>query len=47
LKEHFEVENFFDSKSRLKYSWDNRCRDGIEVWARLNRLYSLEDTGAW
>jgi hypothetical protein len=38
------VEDLFDSKGRLRCSWDNRCRYGIRVLARLNRLYALKGT---
>jgi hypothetical protein len=47
LNKHFEVENFFDSKGRLRYSWENKHRDGIKVWARLDRLYAFKSMGAW
>jgi hypothetical protein len=47
LKEHFEVEDFFDSKGKLRYSWDNRHRDKIRVLARLNRLYAHKVMGTW
>jgi len=31
----------------LRYSWDNRCRDEIKVWARLDKLYAPKGMGAW
>jgi hypothetical protein len=46
LKEHFEFEDFFDSKGRLRYSWDTRRRDKIKVLARLDKLYAPKGMGA-
>jgi hypothetical protein len=46
LKEHFKVEDFFDSKSRLRYSWDNRRRNEIRVLTRLDRFNAPNGMGS-
>jgi hypothetical protein len=46
LKEHFEFEDFFESKGRLRYAWDNRHKDKIRFLARLDRLYAPKGMGA-
>jgi hypothetical protein len=40
LKEHFNVEDFFNPKCKMKYSWDNKLRDGIKVLTKPDRFYS-------
>jgi len=42
--EQFEI--FFNSKGRLRYSRDNRCKDKIRVLARLDKLYAPKGMGA-
>jgi hypothetical protein len=40
------VEDNFPSTSPVKFSWDNRRRDGVRVLARLDRIYSFQTTTA-
>jgi hypothetical protein len=35
LKEHFNMEDFFNPKCKMKYSWDNTRRDEIKVLISL------------
>jgi hypothetical protein len=37
---------FFNSKGKLKYSWDNKHRNGIKVLARITKFYVPKGTRA-
>jgi exonuclease III len=37
-----KVEDAFPNTSPIKYSWDNKRRDGVRVLARLDRIYSFQ-----
>lgn len=41
LKAHCQVEDYFNYLNSLKFSWDNRRRDGPRVLARLDRFYAF------
>jgi len=35
----------FSSSNPVKFSWDNKWRDGVRILARLDRIYSFLPTG--
>jgi len=39
------VGDHFPRTNPIKYSWDNRRRDGVRVLARLDRIYSTNPAG--
>jgi hypothetical protein len=41
-----QVEDNFSASNQIKFSWDNRRRNGIRVLARLDRIYSFQSTEA-
>jgi hypothetical protein len=39
------VEDVFDFRGRLKYTWENQWKVGTRMMARLNIFYVLKDAG--
>ncbi len=37
---------FFNSKGKLKYSWDNKHRNGIKVLVKITKFYVPKGTRA-
>jgi exonuclease III len=47
LLDALQVEDNFPSGNKIKFSWDNRRRDGTKVLARLDRIYAFQATGTF
>jgi exonuclease III len=46
LKLALKVEDTFPNSSPIKFSWDNKRRDGVRILARLDRIYSFQPVTA-